>query len=145
MRSLICSLAAGVLFGSGLIVAGMTSPAKVLAFFDFAGAWDPSLAVVMAVGLLTAMVGYRLALKRVAPCWAPAYVLPERNDIDRRLVVGSAIFGLGWGLVGYCPSPALVAGSAGASDAVIFSGAMITGMLVWRLVERTQAMRLARA
>ncbi|KJS40226.1 MAG: hypothetical protein VR70_06240 [Rhodospirillaceae bacterium BRH_c57] len=145
MRGMICSVAAGVLFGSGLIVAGMTSPAKVLGFFDFAGAWDPSLAVVMAVGLFTATVGYRLAQRRVAPCWASSYVLPERTEIDRRLMIGSAIFGLGWGLVGYCPGPALVAGAAGALDAGIFASAMIGGMLVWRMVERTLEIRAVQA
>lgn len=141
MRATLCSALAGVLFGSGLMVAGMTDPAKVLAFFDFAaiavGGWDPSLAVVMAVALAVTVTGYRLSQARQAsPFWADRFVLPDRTDIDRRLLGGAVLFGLGWGLAGFCPGPALVSTAAGAASAAVFSVAMAAGMVAWAMLDR---------
>ncbi|MBX3567965.1 MAG: YeeE/YedE family protein [Rhizobiaceae bacterium] len=127
------NLALGLLFGAGLIVAGMADPAKVLNFLDLAGTWDPSLAFVMGGAVLVAFLGYRLVLRRRAPVAAPRFQLPERRDIDSRVVAGPALFGLGWGLAGYCPGPALTALGLGATGTLTFVPAMIAGMALARL------------
>lgn len=127
------NLALGLLFGAGLVVAGMSDPAKVLNFLDLAGTWDPSLAFVMGGAVLVAFIGYRLVLTRRAPVAAPRFQLPVRRDIDGRVVVGPAIFGLGWGLAGYCPGPALAALGLGATGTLTFVPAMIVGMALARL------------
>jgi uncharacterized membrane protein YedE/YeeE len=136
MRATVTSYVAGVLFGAGLILSGMADPAAVQGFFDVFGTWNPSLAFVMAGGLAVAFTGYRLCLRSEVPLCAAAFQVPARQDIDRRLVGGSAIFGLGWGLVGYCPGPALLSAAGGISQAVLFTAAMLAGMLAWRLVEQ---------
>lgn len=123
----------GALFGGGLLVSGMVDPAKVLAFFDFAGNWDPSLALTMAAALGVAFAGYRYCPRQGRPVFEATFELPSRNDLDARLIVGSAVFGFGWGLVGYCPGPALVAAAGGAKAALWFSIAMIGGMALWRI------------
>ena len=130
------ALLAGTLFGLGLTVSQMINPAKVLAFLDIAGAWDPSLALVMAGALGVAALGYRLALKRPAPLLAECFDLPTLRDIDRRLLAGAALFGIGWGLVGFCPGPAIASLAFGVKESVIFVGAMFAGMALFRAGNR---------
>ena len=109
MRHALAALAAGLLFGLGLTVSQMANPAKVLGFLDLAGDWDPSLAFVLAGAVATAALGFRLVQRAGRPLLAPAFRLPTATRIDRPLLLGAAIFGLGWGLVGFCPGPALAA------------------------------------
>ncbi len=135
------ALAIGLVFGTGLIVSGMTDPAKVLAFLDLAGAWDPSLAIVMGVAVPVAALGYALARRREAPLAAPAFHAPETRGIDARLVLGSVVFGVGWGLVGLCPAPALVLAGSADRPAGVFLLAMIAGMIVFEASERLRGVR----
>lgn len=131
------SLVAGVVFGVGLIVSGMTDPAKVRNFLDLAGLWDPSLAFVMGGAVVVAFIGYRLSFASGAPLFAERFSLPTSTQIDLRLVAGAALFGIGWGLAGFCPGPALASVYSGGASAWVFVAAMLTGM--WaarRLVER---------
>jgi uncharacterized protein len=130
------ALLAGILFGLGLAVSQMINPAKVLGFLDFAGAWDPSLAVVMAGALGVTAVGYRLALSRPAPLLAARFDLPTLREIDRRLLAGAVLFGIGWGLVGYCPGPAIASLAFGMKESLIFVGAMLAGMALFRASNR---------
>lgn len=120
----------GLLFGLGLGVAGMTQPAKVVAFLDVFGAWDPSLAFVMAAAIAVHAVAYRLVRRRARPMFDARFHLPTRTDLDRRLLVGSALFGIGWGIGGYCPGPGLVSLVTLGSNALVFVLAMTTGMLL---------------
>ena len=136
MRRVIFAFVSGLLFGCGLLVSGMASPQRVLGFFDVLGGWDPTLALVMAGGLGVTALGYHWCLRRSGPLCAVGYQLPQTRRLDARLFLGSALFGLGWGMVGYCPGPALLAGAGGVVQAVWFSAAMAAGMLVWRLVEQ---------
>jgi uncharacterized membrane protein YedE/YeeE len=117
----------GLLFGAGLVVSGMTRPEKVLGFLDLAGRWDPSLAFVMGGAVAVAAVGFALARRREAS-WlgAPMPTLPTRG-VDARLLAGSAVFGVGWGLGGFCPGPALVTAGAGSARALVFVAAMLVG------------------
>jgi uncharacterized membrane protein YedE/YeeE len=125
---LFSSLLCGLLFGAGLLISGMTQPAKVLGFLDIFGRWDPTLAFVMAGALTVTAGGYVLARRQERPFLAPRHLWPTRKDIDRPLVAGAVLFGIGWGLVGFCPGPAL-ANLAGLSPRVIlFVLAMIGGM-----------------
>jgi len=124
----IAEFAAGLLFGLGLILSGMTDPGKVLGFLDLAGAWDPSLAFVMAGAVGVACFGFALARRRGTALLGGAIALPPATPIDRRLVVGSLVFGVGWGLAGFCPGPALVAAAAGTDEALLFTLAMLAGM-----------------
>lgn len=124
------ALAAGLLFGLGLAISGMLNPAKVQAFLDVAGAWDPSLVFVLGAGVLVAFLGYRLALAFDKPLLDSRLHLPAKAQIDRPLVVGSALFGVGWGLVGFCPGPAIASLSLGLAPAVVFVIAMLVGMVV---------------
>ncbi len=126
------AFASGVLFAIGLTLAGMTEPARVLAFLDVAGAWDPTLAFVMGSALATYAVLVRVIARRSRPLAADAFDAPTATRIDARLLGGAAIFGIGWGLSGLCPAPALSAAGAGAREALVFSLAMIAGMLVFR-------------
>ena len=130
---------AGLVFGIGLIVSGMFNPAKVLGFLDLAGRWDPSLALVMAGAIAVGVVAFGIAGKRAQTLLGSPMLLPTTRDIDRRLVLGSLVFGIGWGLAGFCPGPALVALGAGYGKAVAFTAGMLAGMLVFELVERTRA------
>ncbi len=121
----------GLVFGLGLVVAGMTQPAKVVGFLDFTGNWDPSLAFVMVGAILVHWLLYRFILHWPSPIFASSFGIPKRRDIDKRLVTGSAVFGLGWGLAGYCPGPGLVSlGSLGAKS-FVFVATMLTGMLLF--------------
>jgi len=118
----------GVLFGLGLLVSGMSNPEKILAFLDLGGAWDPSLIFVMGGAVLVGLVAFYLAKKRTQSFFGDTLQLPTRRDIDRRLVIGSLFFGLGWGIAGFCPGPALVALGTGHAKALVFVLAMLVGM-----------------
>lgn len=126
----------GLLFGVGLLVSGMTDPAKVQGFLDLAGAWDPSLAFVMGGAILVGVVAFTVAKRRTTTFLGGALHLPTSRDIDRRLVVGSLMFGAGWGLAGFCPGPGLVAMGAGEPKAAIFVAAMVGGMLLFEVLDR---------
>ncbi len=132
----IASLVAGLVFGIGLIVSGMANPAKVLGFLDLAGAWDPSLALVMAAAITVGTVAYFIAGKRTLSLLGLQMNLPSARQIDRRLVGGSLLFGIGWGLAGFCPGPALVALGMGQSKAAVFVLAMLAGTLLFEAFER---------
>lgn len=134
--NLLFSLLAGLLFGLGLIVAGMANPAKVLGFLDIGGRWDPSLALVMAAAVLVATLGFGWAKKRCVSLLGQPLQLPTATRIDRRLIGGSLLFGIGWGLAGICPGPALVLLGAGMVKGVIFVAAMLAGMALFSLIER---------
>ena len=136
MTTIFTSLLAGLVFGLGLIVSGMADPAKVLGFLDLAGAWDPSLAFVMAGAIAVAAAAFALAKKRTASFLGAAMRLPGSRDIDRRLVIGSVLFGIGWGVAGFCPGPGLVALGMGKPEALVFVVAMLAGMGVFELSER---------
>ncbi len=124
----------GVLFGLGLMVSGMTNPAKILAFLDLAGPWDPSLIFVMGGAVLVGLIAFYLAKKRTQSFFGGAMHIPTRRDIDRPLIIGSALFGAGWGLAGFCPGPALVSLGTGELKAAVFVIAMLAGMLLFELL-----------
>ena len=130
------SLLSGFVFGLGLIVSGMANPAKVLGFLDITGAWDPSLAFVMAGAIGVGFVAFRIARGRSASLLGAPMSLPTSQAIDRRLMAGSLLFGIGWGIAGFCPGPAFVALGFGATQAAVFIAAMLAGMLVFELFER---------
>ncbi|CFR16082.1 DUF6691 family protein [Yersinia kristensenii] len=134
--NLLFSLLAGLVFGLGLIVAGMANPAKVLGFLDISGLWDPSLALVMAAAVAIAILGFGWAKKRKTSLRGQPLQLPTSTRIDRRLIGGSVLFGIGWGLAGICPGPALVLLGAGIYQGVIFAAAMVAGMAIFSLIER---------
>jgi uncharacterized protein len=119
---------AGLVFGLGLVISGMANPAKVLNFLDVAGAWDPSLGLVMAGAAATTFVGYRLVWRRPKPLFEAKFDVPARTSIDRPLVAGAAIFGIGWGIGGYCPGPALTALPLLAPGTLVFVPAMLLGL-----------------
>ena len=137
------SLLAGLIFGLGLIVSGMANPAKVLGFLDLAGPWDPSLAFVMTGAIAVASVAFALAGKRRTSLIGADMRLPVARGIDRRLIAGSVVFGIGWGIAGFCPGPALVALGMGEIKALIFVAAMLAGMGVFELLERRKPPTLA--
>ena len=128
------ALLSGLVFGLGLIVSGMANPAKVLGFLDLAGAWDPSLALVMGGAILVGFFAFSIAKKRTVSFIGAEMKLPTSSAIDRRLLIGSALFGAGWGVAGFCPGPGLVALGMGEPKALVFVAAMLTGMLIfsWR-------------
>ncbi len=130
------SFFAGLVFGIGLIVSGMSNPAKVLGFLDLAGKWDPSLALVMAGAIAVGLAAFALAKRRHTSWLGLPMVLPVARHIDRRLVMGSLLFGVGWGLAGICPGPALVLVGAGVAKGLIFTVAMLAGMGVFELLEQ---------
>lgn len=120
----------GLMFGLGLLLSGMTDPGKVLGFLDIAGNWDPSLAFVMGGAITVAFFAFALARRRTTAFLGGAMHLPGTAPIDRRLLIGSLVFGVGWGLAGFCPGPAVVAAGAGLTEALVFTLAMIAGMAV---------------
>jgi uncharacterized protein len=136
---IVTALLAGLLFGIGLIVSGMADPAKVLGFLDLAGAWDPSLALVMAGAIAVAVGGFALAERRDRSLLGLPMVLPPKNPVSRRLVLGSVAFGAGWGVAGFCPGPALVALGMAQTKAMVFVAFMLLGMGLFELVERRRA------
>ena len=137
MASIIASLLIGTLFGVGLTLSQMINPMKVLGFLDFAGDWDPTLAFVMGGALLVTVPGFAAARRLRGPLLGGAFRLPTRKDVDRRLLAGAALFGLGWGLAGFCPGPALSALSLGGFQVLIFVAAMLAGMLLETLLPRS--------
>ena len=137
----ITALLAGLLFGLGLMISGMANPAKVLAFLDLAGKWDPSLALVMGGALLPGLVAFTFARWRSLSLIGLPMQLPDARHIDRRLIVGSALFGIGWGLAGICPGPALVLLGSGAGKALVFAAGLLAGMLVFEVAERARLRR----
>lgn len=134
MKKAFIAFFAGGLFGLGLAVSGMMNPAKVLDFLDFAGAWDPTLALVMGGALLVTIPAFRLILRSPRPLLEKRFFLPDKRDLDGRLLCGAALFGVGWGLVGLCPGPALVAVVAEVWPVGAFIGAMLAGMGVHSLI-----------
>ena len=133
------SLLSGLVFGIGLIVAGMTNPAKVLAFLDLAGKWDPSLALVMGGAIAIGVVAFFLAGGRARSYLGTPMQIPTARKIDRRCFLGSLTFGLGWGLAGLCPGPALVSLGSGQLKAVVFVAAMLAGMALFEQIEKARA------
>ncbi|MES2069933.1 MAG: YeeE/YedE family protein [Pseudomonadota bacterium] len=135
--NMLFSALAGLLFGLGLILAGMANPAKVLGFLDLAGYWDPSLALVMAGAIAVGSAAFAVARRRSKSLLGLPLQLPAATRIDRRLLAGSLMFGIGWGLAGICPGPALVLLGTGAGKAVVFVAAMLLGMLLFEMLEAT--------
>ena len=129
------ALLAGLVFGIGLIVSGMANPAKVLGFLDLFGKWDPSLGLVMGGAVAVASIAFFLARKRTVSLLGASLKLPTARDIDRRLVMGSVLFGVGWGIAGFCPGPALVALGMGEGKALVFVLAMLAGMGLFEVLE----------
>ena len=126
----------GLLFGLGLLLSGMTDPGKVIGFLDLFGQWDPSLGFVMGGAILVGFFAFAFAKKRTRSFLGGALTLPTSNIIDKRLVIGSLLFGAGWGLAGFCPGPALVSMAAGQEKALIFVAAMVLGMTIFEFAER---------
>jgi len=126
----------GLLFGWGLLISGMTDPGKVIGFLDLAGVWDPSLAMVMGGAIAVGFFAFGTAKKRTSNFLGGALHLPTSRDIDKRLLLGSLLFGAGWGLAGFCPGPGIVSMAAGQPKAAVFVVAMIAGMLVFEWVDR---------
>ena len=128
------SLLSGLVFGLGLMVSGMANPAKVLGFLDLAGAWDPSLALVMAGAISVGFFAFWIAKNRTRSFMGAEMRLPTSTNVDRRLIIGSALFGMGWGIAGFCPGPGVVALGMGEPKALVFVAAMLVGMLIftWR-------------
>lgn len=126
----------GLLFATGLGLAGMTQPGKVVGFLDFLGNWDPSLAFVMAGGIGVHLLTYKWIVGRPSPLMAERFQIPTRRDLTSRLVMGSALFGIGWALAGYCPGPGLVAAGAFTGNGLLFIASMVAGMTAFRYVDR---------
>ena len=135
------NLLAGVIFGLGLLISGMANPAKVQNFLDLAGTFDPSLIFVMAGAVAVTFVGYRLVLRRPKPVLAERFHLPASDIIDGRLILGAALFGIGWGLSGFCPGPAIVSLPLLAKGTLIFLPAMLAGIGLARLLSQGKAPR----
>ena len=136
MKHRITEFLVGLLFGTGLILSGMTDPGKVLGFLDLAGSWDPSLALVMGGAILVAIFAFAVARKRTTSFLGGTMHLPTARDIDKRLLIGGLVFGAGWGLAGFCPGPAIVSLGAGQPKAAAFVLAMLAGMLAYELIDR---------
>jgi uncharacterized membrane protein YedE/YeeE len=136
MPLIFASLCCGLVFGLGLLISGMTEPEKVLGFLDFFGAWDATLAFVMAGAVAVAGCGFALARRQSAPLFAAKFSWPSRNDIDAPLIAGSALFGIGWGLSGNCPGPALVNLAGLTAPIIVFVAAMVLGMFGYELWQR---------
>ena len=132
---IVVSLLSGLVFGLGLLISGMANPAKVLGFLDITQLWDPSLAFVMGGAISVGFFAFRMAQKRTRPVCAPEMHLPTSQKIDIRLIGGSALFGLGWGLAGICPGPAIVLVGAGITKGIIFVAAMLAGMLIFQWLD----------
>ena len=139
--AILAAFLAGLVFGLGLLVSGMADPAKVLGFLDLAGAWDPSLALVMAGAVGVGVFAFAAARRRATSFLGAEMRLPTSRVIDRRLVGGSLLFGVGWGVAGFCPGPGLVALGLGEPKAFVFVGAMLAGMGLFELVERVRSAR----
>ncbi len=143
MRHLLSALLVGLLFGAGLALGGMTLPEKIVGFLDVTGDWDPSLLFVMGGAVLSYAALYRRIARREGPLFGASFQVPTNRRIDRRLVVGSLLFGAGWGLGGLCPGPALTSLATGATEVVTFVAAMLGGMFLFRVYEGALARRRA--
>ncbi len=126
--------ASGVLFAAGLAIAGMTQPSKVIGFLDITGDWDPSLALVMVGAILVHSISYRFAMRRSSPTFAAAFQIPTKSQVDGRLIVGAILFGLGWGLGGYCPGPAVSAALVGDPATLTFLASLVVTMMVYSVL-----------
>jgi len=140
VKSAVAALA-GILFGAGLAISQMTNPNKVLSFLDFSGGWDPSLALVMGAALAMSALGYQIARHRSATFFGDPIDLPPTAGIDVRLLAGATLFGVGWGLAGFCPGPALAATAAGRLPVWIFVCAMVVGMILFRRIDAVRSHR----
>lgn len=140
---ILASLAAGLLFGLGLAVSGLINPAKVQAFLDVAGAWDPSLIATMGAAVLVTAIGYRFVFARGRPLFDSSFSVPTRRDVDARLVGGAILFGAGWGLSGFCPGPAVAALSQGRPEFIAFVATMLAGMFAGRVLTSGRVVRPA--
>jgi uncharacterized membrane protein YedE/YeeE len=136
---ILSALFVGLVFGVGIAISGMINPAKVLNFFDIAGTWDPSLIFVMGGALLTTFVGYRVVLGRPNPILEPKFKLPTKTVIDTRLIGGSAVFGLGWGIAGFCPGAAIPALGSGKYEVLAFVAALLSGIWVANMIQTKQS------
>jgi len=145
MKMLAVALVSGVVFALGLGIGGMTQPAKIINFLDFTGAWDPSLAFVMIGAIPVYFVCNRIALARRAPLFEAKFSVPKRTDVDSELLLGSAIFGVGWGLGGFCPGPALTSLGSAASPTIMFVAAMIGGIVLYNLTTNLRPRAVPRA
>ena len=134
MLRMIAALTSGVVFGIGLALAGMLNPAKVVGFLDIFGVWDPSLAFVMIGGIAVNLIGLRVVLRRDAPLLCDRFALPTATTIDRPLIIGSLIFGVGWGLAGLCPGPVISSLMLNPSDMAAFALVLVAGLMLGRLV-----------
>ncbi len=133
MKRAIVAFVCGLVFGAGLIVSQMSNPAKVIGFLDITSNWDPSLALVMGGAVVVFSLLYRLALRQGTPLLAPRFSLPEKDRLDAPLMIGALIFGVGWGLAGFCPGPAVVSAAFGDARVWAFVAAMVGAMLVYRI------------
>ena len=133
--SLLVSFAVGLVFALGLGISGMTQPDKVIGFLDFLGSWDPALMGVMGGGVVVYLLLHRVVVRRGGPVLGDIFQIPQRTDITPRLVAGSAMFGVGWGLGGFCPGPALTALPSMTPHVLVFAGSMFAGMLLFRVVD----------
>jgi len=143
MQRLIPAFLIGIVFGLGIVISGMANPSKVVNFFDFAGTWDPSLAFVMGGALIVTFAGYRLVLGRPHPVFDTRFHLPSARSVDARLVGGATLFGIGWGMAGFCPGGALPVVGTAHTDVLLFVAALVAGIFTaqWmqRLAEKTPA------
>lgn len=145
MQRTILAGVVGLIFGTGIALSGMANPAKVLNFFDIAGTWDPSLALVMGGALLVTAIGYRLVLRRTKPVCEIKFHVPTNRKLDLPLIAGSAVFGIGWGISGFCPGGAIPALGLGEASAWAFVGAMLVGIFAARSIRLAHSQRLAPA
>lgn len=139
------ALVAGLLFGLGLVISGMTLPTKVVGFFDLSGDWDPSLALVMVGAIAVYMPAYRYIVRRASPLYARGFFLPVRKGVDARLLVGAVLFGLGWIGGGFCPGPAIVSAGGRTESGLLFAAGMLGGFVLFALGERAARRRRATA
>jgi hypothetical protein len=131
----LATLLSGLLFGTGLTISGMVNPMKILNFLDIFGPWDATLIIVMGSGLVVTLLGYQIIFKRSAPLFATSFRLPTSQDIDAKLLGGAALFGLGWGLTGFCPGPAIASVVFGKTESITFVISMAAGMIVTRQIQ----------
>ena len=141
MRKLVPPVLSGLLFGAGLTISGMTDPERVRGFLDVFGQWDPTLAFVMGGAVLVMAVAWRVRARMIRPVFAEKFSLPERQELDGRLIAGSILFGIGWGVAGLCPGPAVASLALSPASALPFVAAMLAGMLLQRIIMQPKATR----
>jgi uncharacterized membrane protein YedE/YeeE len=139
MKKYLVAFAGGIIFGLGLCISKMVDPNKIMGFLDVAGNWDPSLLLVMFSALVIVSIGYRLALKREKPVLDQKFYLPTNNQLDIKLILGAILFGVGWGLIGYCPGPIVTSLGFLSVDVVIIFISMLVGMVTWTLLAKERA------